>query len=107
MKEKSLHNTDSNGARKNVSDIKFWPEDGSGSDMFRLICKASSESEGWMKSTKAMKTDTGVLVQTTTQQRNADGTYAIADALEFIPGETVIDQYTDGKCVARVIGLQD
>ena len=47
---KTLHNTDANGATKNVKDIVFW---GNG-DTFKLISKASSELEGWMKSTKAM-----------------------------------------------------
>ena len=46
--KKSLHNTCSNGATKNVKDIIFW---GNG-DTFQLISKASSEAEGWMKSTK-------------------------------------------------------
>lgn len=47
---KSLHNTCSNGATKNVKDIVFW---GNG-DTFKLISKASSEAEGWMKSTKRL-----------------------------------------------------
>ena len=62
--EKSLHNTCANGARKNVKDIVFW---GNG-DTFKLISKASSENEGWMKSTKAMQAGTSVVVQVTTQQ---------------------------------------
>jgi hypothetical protein len=78
---KSLHNTTANGATKNVKDIQFW---GNG-DAFQLICKASSEAEGWMKSTKAMKVGTGVVVQVTTQQRNPDGSYAVAEALTFVP----------------------
>lgn len=49
--EKTLHNSDVSGARKNVPDIKVV---GNG-DMFRLLCKASSQNEGWMKSTKAME----------------------------------------------------
>jgi len=48
---KTLHNSDISGARQNVKDIKVV---GNG-DMFRLLCKASSEEEGWMKSTKAME----------------------------------------------------
>ena len=48
--QKSLHNTCSNGATKNVKDIIFW---GNG-DTFQLISKASSEAEGWMKSTKRL-----------------------------------------------------
>ena len=41
--------------------------------------------EGWMKSTKAMETGDGCVVQVTTQQRNPDGSYAIAEALVFVP----------------------
>ena len=78
---KSLHNSDINGARKNVKDIKVF---GNG-DTFQLICKASSESEGWMKSTKAMDTGNGCIVQVTTQQRNPDGSYVVAEALTFVP----------------------
>ena len=78
---KTLHNSTVSGARKNVKDIKVV---GNG-DMFRLLCKASSEAEGWMKSTKAMQTDGGCLVQVTTQQRNPDGSYAVAEALSFVP----------------------
>tara|TARA_R110000737_G_scaffold197926_1_gene218123 strand:+ start:636 stop:929 length:294 start_codon:yes stop_codon:yes gene_type:complete len=84
---KTLHNSTVSGARVNVKDIKVV---GNG-DSFRLICKASSESEGWMKSTKAMFVGTGCLVQVTTQQRNKDGTYALAEALSFVPGVAVAD----------------
>lgn len=80
--EKTLHNTNVEEAKKNVSDIKVF---GNG-DLFQLICKASSESQGWMKSTKAMETPNGCVVQVTTQQKNPDGTYAIAEAITFVPG---------------------
>ena len=82
MKTKTLGNTELNGARKNVSDLVVW---GYG-DMFQLMAKASSEEEGWMKSTKGMDTGTGTLVQVTTQQRNPDGSYSVAEALTFVPG---------------------
>jgi len=82
MEGKSLHNSDINGARKNVRDIKVF---GNG-DLFQLLCKASSENEGWMKSTKAMETGTGCVVQVTTQQRNPNGSYSIAEAVTFVPG---------------------
>lgn len=78
---KSLHNTDINGAHKSVPDIQTF---GNG-DMWQLLCKASSESEGWMKSTKAMEIPgIGCLVQVTTQQRNPDGSYAVAEAIELV-----------------------
>ena len=87
MAVKTLHNTDSDGATKNVPDIvKFG-----NADMFQLLCKASSKAEGWMKSTKAMAVPGGAVVQVTTQQRNPDGSYVVAEALTFVPGVQVVD----------------
>ncbi len=93
MKEKTLHNSEVSGARKNVSDLSVV---GNG-DMFALICKASSQEEGWMKSTKAMQTPGGCVVQVTTQQRNPDGSYAVAEALTFVPGVMLIDDDNNGR----------
>ena len=76
--EKTLHNSTVSGARKNVSDIQFYGD----GDTFRLICKASSKAEGWMKSTKAMEIPgAGCVVQVTTQQGDN-----VAEALTFVPG---------------------
>jgi hypothetical protein len=78
MSEKTLHNSTVSGARKNVSDINVFGD----GDTFKLICKASSKEEGWMKSTKAMEIKgIGCVVQVTTQQGNN-----IAEALTFVPG---------------------
>ena len=39
-----------------------------------------------MKSTKAMEINgIGCVVQTTTQQKNPDGSYALTDAVTFVP----------------------
>lgn len=66
MSSKTLHNSNASGASKNVKDIVFWGD----GDTFKLISKASSENEGWMKSTKAMEIEgVGVVIQVTTQQR--------------------------------------
>ena len=91
--EKTLHNSDVSGARKNVPDIKVV---GNG-DMFRLLCKASSEKEGWMKSTKAMQVVGGCVVQVTTQQKNIDGTYSVAEALTYVPGVKIDDDENNGR----------
>jgi hypothetical protein len=54
-------------------------------DRWILICKASSDSQGWMKSTKAMQIfGVGCLVQVTTQQGDN-----IAEAITFVPGVSV------------------
>jgi hypothetical protein len=93
MTDKTLHNSDVSGARQNVKDIRVV---GNG-DMFQLLCKASSQSEGWMKSTKAYQTINGCIVQVTTQQRNLDGSYAVAEALTFVPGVAIADDENNGR----------
>lgn len=94
---KTLGNTCANGAAKNVKDIVFW---GNG-DTFKLISKASSENEGWMKSTKAMDTGNGCVVQVTTQQRNIDGTYTLAEAVTFVPDVFILEKEEDGIVTKR------
>jgi len=94
---KTLHNSDISGARQNVSDIKVYGD----GDLFKLLAKASSEREGWMKSTKAMEIPrVGCVVQVTTQQRNPDGSYAVAEALTFVPGVRIQDNAAGRKLVA-------
>jgi outer membrane receptor for Fe3+-dicitrate len=90
---KTLHNSDVSGARTNVPDIKVV---GNG-DMFRLLCKASSQNEGWMKSTKAMEVVGGCVVQVTTHQRNHDGTNSVAEALTYVPGVKIADDENNGR----------
>lgn len=76
--EKTMTNTTANHASVQVKDIQFW---GNG-DTFKLISKASSQNEGWMKSTKAMQIkDVGCVIQVTTQQGDN-----IAEAVTFVPG---------------------
>jgi len=90
---KTLHNSDISGARQNVPDIKVV---GNG-DMFRLLCKASSKKEGWMKSTKAMEVVGGCVVQVTTQQKAPDGSYGIAEALAYVPGVKITEDENNGR----------
>lgn len=102
--EKTLTNTDANGASKNVKDIVFW---GNG-DTFKLISKASSKAEGWMKSTKAMEIEgVGCVVQVTTQQKNSDGTtYSIAEAVTFVPNchvSSIIDLNTNEVIERKIL----
>ena len=97
--EKTLVNTDANGASKNVKDIQFW---GNG-DTFKLISKASSQNEGWMKSTKAMEiVGLGCVVQVTTQQKNMDFSYSIAEAVTFVPHCRINEAVNeDGQVIER------
>lgn len=93
---KTLGNTTASQAKDNVKDIKFWGD----GDTFKLISKASSKNEGWMKSTKAMYIpDSGCVIQVTTQQGQN-----VAESVSFVPG-TKIQEHTDrdGTVVARKI----
>lgn len=102
--KKTLGNTTDKSAKKNVSDLVVWGN----SDTFKLISKASSESEGWMKSTKAMEAGTDVVVQVTTQQRNPDGSYVIAEALTTVVFAQIISVKNDnGEVISRSIVERD
>ena len=79
--EKDLGITEVRGAKANIPDLQVYGD----GDTFALLCKASSEAQGWMKSTKVCNVPGGCIVQATTQQRNPDGSYAVAEALTFVP----------------------
>lgn len=90
---KTLGNTDTHGASKNVKDIIFWGD----GDTFKLISKASSKAEGWMKSTKAMEiVGLGCVIQVTTQQGDN-----VAEALTFVSGARIYEIKESGKVIAR------
>lgn len=110
--DKTLNNTTANQAVDQVSDHETWGEE----NVFKLICKASSKKEGWMKSTKAMEIPgVGCVVQVTTQQVNDTGFYkpfddkgvaisdftaenevhnsVIAEAVTFVPGVKIEETF--------------
>lgn len=89
---KTLNTSEINGARKVIKDIEIVGN----SDMFQLLCKASSKEEGWMKSTKAMQLPNGCLVQVTTQQGDN-----VAEALQYVPDVKIVDDINNGK---KIIG---
>lgn len=72
------------------------------SETWQHICKASNENEGWMKSTKAMELPgIGCVVQVTTQQRNQNGSYSIAEALAFVPGAVIRGDARTGRKLVK------
>ena len=86
---KTLKNTSVDQATKNVPDLVKYGD----ADMFKLLCKAHSAVEGWMKSTKAMDIPgVGCVVQVTTQQGNN-----IAEALTFVPGVKIVGSAEEGR----------
>ena len=92
--EKTLGNTTASQAKENVSDIQFWGD----GDTFKLISKAWSKEEGWMKSTKAMEVPmVGCVVQVTTQQGES-----IAEAVTFVPNATIVEEKDEsGEVISR------
>lgn len=92
--KKTLHNSDASGAQKNVKDMKVV---GNG-DTFKLLCKASSKAEGWMKSTKACEIQgSGCIVQVTTQQGDN-----VSEALTFVSGVKIVDDVNGGRKLVRL-----
>ena len=86
---KSLDVTSAADAAAKISDVKIV---GNG-DQFQLLCKASSASQGWMKSAKAMEIlGVGCVVQVTTQQGSS-----VAEALVFVPGVQIVGDVNGGR----------
>lgn len=82
---KTLDNTNIKEAKANDESLQIYGD----GDMWQLLCKVSSKKERWIKSTKALQTPHGCLVQVTSQQVNKDGSSALAEALTFVPGVKV------------------
>lgn len=95
---KTLDNANVVAAKSKIPDLKVVGD----GDMFKLLCKASSQNEGWMKSTKAMEIDKlGCVVQVTTQQRNPDGSYSVAEAVTFVPEAKIVEEPGNGCCLRK------
>jgi hypothetical protein len=81
-----------------TTDVKVF-----GVDAWRLISKESSNQQNWTKSTKAMQIDgVGCLVQVTSQYLNQDGSYALSEALTFVPGVQVIEDEHGGRALVKI-----
>jgi hypothetical protein len=96
---KTLDNVDLDDVQKRVKDAVVV---GNG-DMFRLLCKVSSQREGWMKSTKAMEVPGGCVVQVTTHQLGIGAnSFAIAEALTFVPNVKIADDINAGRRLVAI-----
>jgi len=90
---KTLKNSTVSGAKTNMSDLVIVGND----DMFQLLHRAHSKNEGWTKSTKAMQVGRNCVVQVTTQLRNPDGSYTVAEAITTVPDCTIVADSNDGR----------
>jgi hypothetical protein len=91
---KVLDNIDAASARASTSDLKTFGDP----DAWKLLVKASSQSGGWMKSTKAMEIPgVGCIVQVTTQQGDH-----IAEAITFVEGVKIEENVgPEGTVICR------
>jgi len=98
--EKTYGNTTASHTRENVPDVKFWGEP----NMWKLITKAWSEEEEWMKSTKALEIPgVGCLVQVSTQQDEM-----VAEAVVLVPGVKIKEKKDDdGNVISRSLIKMD
>jgi hypothetical protein len=78
---KTLDVVDFTDLKFKVPDVKTFGDH----DAFKLLCKASSEEQGWMKSTKVCNVPYGCIVQVSTLLSNPDGSYSVAEALCYVP----------------------
>ena len=91
--EKTYDVTSVADAQSKVNDLKVT---GNG-DLFKLLSKASSVEQGWMKSAKAMEIEgIGCVVQVTTQQGSS-----VAEALTFVPGVRIADDDNGGRKLVK------
>ena len=97
-----LNISEVNQAKKNISDLEIYGD----GDTFALLCKASSKAQGWMKSTKVCNLYNGCIVQVTTQQKNPDGSYAVAEALTFVPSVNM-DTKSEPRKLVLIGDLED
>lgn len=95
MIQKSLNNTSVEDLKKTSKDVEVFGD----GNLFQLLSKASSKSQGWMKSTKAMEIDSvGCVVQVTTEFRDANGNVTnVAEAVTFVPGVRIEEDYNGHK----------
>ncbi len=69
-------------------------------DTFKLLLKVSSPD--FSKSTKALQVEGGCLVQVSTRERMPGGGWAVAEALTFVPGVQIAEEFdAKGEVVAR------
>lgn len=91
---KSLDVTSIEDAKAKVSDIVAV---GNG-NLWQLLSKASSKSQGWMKSSKAMQIDgVGCVVQVTTQQGDN-----VAEAVTFVPNVKITEDVNGGRKLVAI-----
>ncbi len=103
---KAFNIINSKSLKEKTPDVEFFGNP----DQFSLLYKASSKNEGWMKSTKVMDIiGEGCIVQVSTQQRNPDGSYSLAEAVCFVPNIMLHEEFDEDNNLVerRLISYHD
>ena len=81
--KRNLNNVNSEMVKRGAKDLRVYGNP----DAWVLVCKASSEQQGWMKSTKAMNIPGCCLIQVTTEFRDptTNELLACAEAITCVP----------------------
>lgn len=98
--KKSMNISDHTDLLKNVSDLEIFGT----VDCWKLISKASSEEQQWMRSTKALEIrNYGCLVQVSTQIGDA-----IAESVTFVPNISITEiENSRGEITERILVKSD
>jgi hypothetical protein len=64
-------------------------------DQLKVLFKV--QGDGWQKSTKALPVPGGCVLQMTTERRGMNGSWTTAEAIEFVPGVTVVPGTEKGQ----------
>lgn len=66
-------------------------------DMFEVLTSVNFPKEGLSRAIMAMSVRGGCVMAVTTRQKNPDGSYAISDALTFVPNVWIVDDVNGGR----------
>jgi hypothetical protein len=84
--------TSTAAAKAATSDVRVTGDP----DMWQLLAKAGSESEGWMRSTKALQVGPHVILQVSERQHNANGSYTIDNDLIRVENVRIVPDVNGG-----------
>lgn len=66
-------------------------------NLWLVICQESSLADGWVKTTRAMTTGAGCVLQVSTQQLNKNGSYSLAEAVTYVPNVSIVKDIDGGN----------
>ena len=83
--------------------LKISGEALAGEKGFGIDFEITNEIALQIKELVKLGVEIGVVVQVTTQQKNKDGSYSVAEAITYIPNVKIHEEFKDGNIVSRKI----